>query len=265
MNKQKNKPVTHGRRRIGRRARSCAAACAADSFSIGGYNFSCKTDCLEPIHVAQPCRIEYDGFGGTLPDVFGALSCASKITSMYRQLAPAAVLAHRCRARARACFCACVPCVRRRRTALDAYNGNRISGTLPASLSALTALLVLCAIASLVALVRCVLFVCLCVCVCACFSVSAVARGDYAAYLCLHACVRACVCTSCTGVAVRVSGCLQYVHASPCVHRQLARLRAIIINRISGTLPASLSALTALQDLCAPAHVGTRSRDAICL
>jgi hypothetical protein len=32
-------------------------------------------------------------------------------------------------------------------------------------------------------------------------------------------------------------------------------------NRISGTLPVSLSALTALTRLCAPARVGTRSRE----
>ncbi len=47
-----------------------------------------------------------------------------------------------------------------------------------------------------------------------------------------------------------------------CVHRQLARRRDLDGNHISGTLPASLSALTALQRLCADRP---RSRHAFCL
>jgi hypothetical protein len=99
---------------------------------------------------------------------------------------------------------------------------NRISGTLPASLSALTALFSLCRPP---ACARAMHSVCACVCVC----------------------VRVCV------------------SVFACVHRMhwpLARRRDLGKNGLSGTLPASLSALTALHDLCA---ARPRPRDAFCV
>ncbi len=81
-----------------------------------------------------------------------------------------------------------------------------MSGTLPASLSALTALISMCALARLPALSQCIL-----------------GRGH------LHKHTRA---------RVRAQ------YANTC--RDLGN------NGIFGTLPASLSALTALQELCAP-------------
>ena len=112
---------------------------------------------------------------------------------------------------------------------------NAISGTLPASLSALTALTYLCARR---ARCRCGASVHL-------LHVRYVAATD--ACVCAHThvhervlvCVRVCVC-----VCVRVCVCACAL-ALACVRRGLDT------NAITGTLPASLSALTALYYLCA--------------
>jgi hypothetical protein len=58
-----------------------SVARAVDSFSVGTYTYSCATDCA-----GTTCEIIQKNkyFGGTLPDVFDTLSCASKITLMYR-------------------------------------------------------------------------------------------------------------------------------------------------------------------------------------
>jgi hypothetical protein len=97
-----------------------------------------------------------------------------------------------------------------------------------------------------------------CVCVCLCLRAFVVVTVIISA-------TRASAVACCTGVAVRVSVCLHYVRALPCVHRthrQLACRRDLGNNRISGTLPASLSTLTALFSLCA---ARPRSRHAFCL
>jgi hypothetical protein len=54
---------------------------AVGGFSVGAYTFSCASDCAE-----TTCGIDQqnEGLGGTLPDVFHRLSCASKITFMCR-------------------------------------------------------------------------------------------------------------------------------------------------------------------------------------
>ncbi len=54
---------------------------AVGSFSVGTYTFSCATDCVGWF---LWCNIEMSnrGVGGTLPDVFHILTCASKIVRM---------------------------------------------------------------------------------------------------------------------------------------------------------------------------------------
>ena len=56
-----------------------APRCAVDRFSVGTYTFTCATDCA-----AATCAITKgsENIGGTLPDVFDRLTCASKITQM---------------------------------------------------------------------------------------------------------------------------------------------------------------------------------------
>ncbi len=77
-----------------------AHRCAVDRFSVGTHTFTCGTDCA-----ATTCTItkELSNIGGTLPDVFHRLTCASKIISMCAPSARAAlrpvpicVLARRC-------------------------------------------------------------------------------------------------------------------------------------------------------------------------
>jgi hypothetical protein len=83
---------------------------AVGSFSVGTYTFTCATDCA-----GTPCEIVQflSNIGGTLPDVFDRLTCASKITRMCAPLCPRCdpdrsdlcVGAHMC-----VCPCACVLC-----------------------------------------------------------------------------------------------------------------------------------------------------------
>ena len=82
--------------------------CAVGRFSVGTYTFTCATDCG-----FFSCQISEPGSktGGTLPDVFHRLTCASKITLMCAPSAraaprpvPISVLARR-RAPSRARVC----------------------------------------------------------------------------------------------------------------------------------------------------------------
>ena len=63
-----------------------APRCAVDRFSVGTYTFTCATNCA-----AATCSISKTSgnIGGTLPDVFDRLTCASKITSMCAPPLPA--------------------------------------------------------------------------------------------------------------------------------------------------------------------------------
>jgi hypothetical protein len=85
------------RRRMGLLQRAAPGRCtrvwsahrrAVGSFSVGTYTFTCATDCA-----ATTCSIykpSSNNYGGTLPDVFDRLTCASKITRMCAPSACAA-------------------------------------------------------------------------------------------------------------------------------------------------------------------------------
>jgi hypothetical protein len=60
---------------------------AVDRFSVGTYTFTCATDCAATTCTIDACCKNY---GGTLPDVFHRLTCASKITRMCAPSARAA-------------------------------------------------------------------------------------------------------------------------------------------------------------------------------
>ncbi len=65
----------------GRCTRACVWSAhrrAVSSFSVGTYTFTCAKDCA-----GTTCTISPSGsLGGTLPDVFDRLTCASKVTLM---------------------------------------------------------------------------------------------------------------------------------------------------------------------------------------
>ncbi len=63
---------------------------------------------------------------GTLPDVFGSLSCRDRIDRVYAPPAPPTCLVHRQK--------------QSHRRSINDFAGTRLNGTIPASLSSLTAL-----------------------------------------------------------------------------------------------------------------------------
>jgi hypothetical protein len=117
-----------------------------DGFTVGTFNFSCTRDCA-----STTCSIYQDGrnLGGTLPDVFDRLACASKIVLMnlgsngiggtvpasFSSLTGLTFLGfydNNLRGTVPASFSALTNLV------LLWFDGNQLGGTVPTSLSALT-------------------------------------------------------------------------------------------------------------------------------
>jgi hypothetical protein len=132
-------PVHASPQCVQRRTAWLGRAGAVDAIAIGAWRWSCSASCTGASCVLGPGTAGTPAINGTLPREIGMLSCRSKITDVYATAPPAApadAAYQPCRPHEDHCRC----------RVFRGYRG--LVGSLPATISALTAVSRMCAPAS---------------------------------------------------------------------------------------------------------------------